>query len=335
MRIPQVMTAGDPAGIGPEIAAKAWLARSGAGSAPFFLLTDPHFINERLLRAGISCPLARCAPEEACDAFEQALPVVAIENRFSAKPGEPLVSNAPGVVEAIDKAVELVFAKKASAIVTCPISKHVLYEAGFGFPGHTEYLAHLAELHTSRIAAPVMMLAGPDLKTVPVTVHIPLKDVPAALSTVSIVETTRIVNEDLKHRFRVEKPRIAVAGLNPHAGEGGSLGREDFDIVAPAVAALVDAGVDARGPLPADTLFHAAARRTYDAAICMYHDQALIPAKALAFDETVNVTLGLPFVRTSPDHGTAFDIAGRGTARADSLLAALDLAAMLSANEAS
>ncbi len=326
---PQAMTAGDPAGIGPEIAAKSWLARSSAGSAPFFLLTDPGFLRERLSQIGVSCPIAECSAEEAGDAFGQALPVVRLENRFAGKPGKPDKVNAAGIIESIDRAVDLTMSGKASAVVTCPIAKHVLYEAGFRFPGHTEYLAHLAESHTGHPVKPVMMLAGPELRAVPVTVHIALKDVPRALTTALIVETTRIVNADLIHRFGITHPRIAIAGLNPHAGEGGSFGHEDEEIIAPAVAELVSDGVDARGPLPADTMFHAAARKRYDAAICMYHDQALIPAKALAFDETVNVTLGLPFIRTSPDHGTAFDIAARGIARAESMMAALDLAAML------
>lgn len=330
MNKPQALTAGDPAGIGPEIAAKAWLAKSSAGSAPFFLLSDPQFLREHLSRINNPCPIAECPPEEAADAFEQALPVVSLANNFRAEPGKPHGRNAAGIIESIDRAVELTLEGKASSVITCPISKQILYEAGFGFPGHTEYLAHLAAKHTGKTAKPVMMLAGPELRAVPVTVHIPLREVPVTLNTDAIVETARIVCSDLKNRFGIANPRLAIAGLNPHAGEGGSLGNEDSDIIAPAIAELVRAGIDAKGPLPADTMFHPAARLSYDAAICMYHDQALIPAKALAFDETVNVTLGLPFIRTSPDHGTAFDIAGRGIAHAESLLAALDLAAKLS-----
>lgn len=331
MTMPSAMTAGDPAGIGPEIAAKSWLARSGAGSSAFFLVSDPRFLRQFFAEAGISCPVAECAPEEAAEVFEQALPVVALKNRFSGKTGYPQPENAAGIVESIDRAVELTFDGSASAIVTCPIAKHVLYGAGFGFPGHTEYLAHLAEKHTGNAVKPVMMLAGPELRAVPVTVHIPLRAVPVALTAKAIAETARIVAADLKTRFGIASPRLAIAGLNPHAGEGGALGHEDENIIKPAVAELAGEGIDAKGPLPADTMFHADARRGYDAAICMYHDQALIPAKALAFDETVNVTLGLPFIRTSPDHGTAFDIAGKGIARAGSLMAALDLAAALSA----
>ena len=210
--------------------------------------------------------------------------------------------------------------------MTCPIAKKPLYDAGFRFPGHTEFLGHLAELATGRPARPVMMLAGPDLRAVPVTIHIALAEVPRRLTTALIVETAAITAADLADKFGIHKPRLAVAGLNPHAGEGGAMGTEDEAVVRPAVEELQRRGIDARGPLPADTLFHPRARATYDAAICMYHDQALIPAKALAFDESVNVTLGLPFIRTSPDHGTAFDIAGKGIARPDSLIAALKLA---------
>lgn len=334
MTVAQAITAGDPAGIGPEIVAKAWLARSGSGSAPFFIVSDPAFLRQRFTAIGISCPIAECAPEEAADAFALGLPVVPLENRFSGKAGQPRGENAAGIIEAIDRAVDMTLNGSASAVVTCPIAKKVLYEAGFGFPGHTEYLAHLAEKHTGKAVKPVMMLAGPELRAVPVTVHISLRAVPVVLTTKAITDTARIVAGDLNTRFGIAKPRLAIAGLNPHAGEGGTLGHEDEDIIVPAIAKLISEGIDARGPLPADTMFHANARRGYDAAICMYHDQALIPAKALAFDETVNVTLGLPFVRTSPDHGTAFDIAGQGVARAESLMAALDLAAALTVKSA-
>jgi 4-hydroxythreonine-4-phosphate dehydrogenase len=211
--------------------------------------------------------------------------------------------------------------------VTNPINKDALYRAGFKHPGHTEYLAELAG---SRAPA-VMMLAGRDLRVVPVTIHLALRDAIAALSTAGIVHAGRLTDAALRREFGIARPVIAIAGLNPHAGEAGGLGREDIDIVAPAIAELRAAGVDARGPLAADTMFHAAARRGYDAALCMYHDQALIPIKTLDFDGAVNVTLGLPFIRTSPDHGTAFDIAGKGVARPDSLIAALRLAAAMAA----
>ena len=217
----------------------------------------------------------------------------------------------------------------AAAVVTNPIAKKVLYDSGFRFPGHTEFLADLATQATGRPVQAVMMLAGPELRTVPVTIHVALAEVPPLLTTELIVATARIVAADLRWRFGIARPRLAIAGLNPHAGEDGAMGGEDRAVIKPAVEALVAEGIAAFGPLPADTMFHGEARARYDAALCMYHDQALIPVKTLAFDETVNVTLGLSFVRTSPDHGTAFDIAGTGKARANSLIAALKLAARL------
>jgi 4-hydroxythreonine-4-phosphate dehydrogenase len=216
----------------------------------------------------------------------------------------------------------------AMAVVTNPLAKSVLYQAGFKHPGHTEFLAELAA-HDGIVPRPVMMLWSTTLAVVPVTIHVALREAVAQLTTRDIVETGRIIARDLRDRFGIQRPRIAVSGLNPHAGEDGSLGLEDRDIIAPAVAQLRKDGIDARGPLPADTMFHEAARRTYDCALCMYHDQALIPIKALAFDDAVNVTLGLPFVRTSPDHGTAFDIAGTGRANPSSFIAALRLAARM------
>jgi 4-hydroxythreonine-4-phosphate dehydrogenase len=212
-------------------------------------------------------------------------------------------------------------------VVTNPIAKSVLYNAGFKFPGHTEFLADLGIKAFGQNVIPVMMIAGPMLRTVPVTIHIPLKDVPAALTETLIYQTCRIVAHDLNGRFGLSAPRLAISGLNPHAGEDGALGSEDAAIIAPAVARLRADGIDAFGPLPGDTMFHASARDTYDVAICMYHDQALIPAKALGFDDAVNVTLGLPFIRTSPDHGTAFSLAGTGKAKSSSLIAALKMAA--------
>jgi 4-hydroxythreonine-4-phosphate dehydrogenase len=239
------------------------------------------------------------------------------------------------IVEAIDRAVDDVRQGKAAAMVTNPVNKLALRRGGFAYPGHTEYLGHLAERWTGEPAHPVMMIAGPDLRTVPVTIHLPLAEVPRLLNKDTIVATGRIVAAELEKRFGLPRPRIAVAGLNPHAGEHGTIGKEDDEIVRPAVEMLQSLGIDAIGPLPADTMFHAAARASYDAALCMYHDQALIPAKTLAFDEAVNVTLGLPFVRTSPDHGTAFDIAGSGRASPSSLMAALRLAAAMARAETS
>ena len=327
---PLALTIGDPSGIGPEIAIKAWLTRRGARL--------PCLLRDR--RPGLDCRArqddrtrsqrsSKRAPTDAAAVFQRALPVAPLTHRFLDRPGEPRLENAAGIIEAIDRAVDDVLDERAAALVTAPVAKKLLYDAGFAFPGHTEYLGHLASQRTGRTITPVMMLAGPALRTVPVTIHIPLSQVPSVLSTALIVTTGRIVADSLRDRFGIARPRLAVAGLNPHAGEGGAIGSEDIEIVAPAVARLCAEGIGAFGPLAADTMFHQQARATYDAAICMYHDQALIPAKALAFDEAVNVTLGLPFIRTSPDHGTAFDIAGTGAARPDSLIAALKLAGRL------
>jgi 4-hydroxythreonine-4-phosphate dehydrogenase len=270
----------------------------------------------------------------ACEAFASALPVIPIATRVTAEPGRPDASSAPAAIESIRRAVGDVLGGAAAAVVTNPIAKNVLYKSGFAEPGHTEFLATLVQEATGTARHPVMMLWSPELAVVPVTIHLPLRQIFQHLSIDLVTETGRIVARDLADRFRIAHPRLVVAGLNPHAGENGTLGDEDLTIVAPAVARLVADGIDAIGPLPADTLFHAEARARYDAALCMYHDQALIPIKTLAFDHAVNVTLGLPFVRTSPDHGTAFDIAGKGVADPTSLVAALQLAARLAAADA-
>ena len=326
MTAPLALTPGDPSGIGIEITLAAWRLRGQRGVPPFYLLCDPALVRARAARLGLDVAVAEVEPSEAVGAFAHSLPVVPLEAAFSDRPGIPSSGNAAGIVEAIERAVADVAAGQALAVVTCPIAKKPLYDAGFPHPGHTEFLGELGSRIAGKPLRPVMMLAGPELRAVPVTIHIPLAAVPAALDTASIVETSAITAADLAARFGIPNPRLAVSGLNPHAGEGGALGSEDDAIVRPAVEELRRRGIDARGPLPADTMFHAAARASYDAAICMYHDQALIPAKALAFDESVNVTLGLPFIRTSPDHGTAFDIAGKGVARPDSLIAALKTA---------
>ncbi|MBZ9808610.1 MULTISPECIES: 4-hydroxythreonine-4-phosphate dehydrogenase PdxA [unclassified Mesorhizobium] len=328
------LSVGDPSGIGPEIAIAAFLARTAAALPPFYLLADPALIASRARRLGVSLPIEETTPAQATEVFGRALPVVTLAARFIDSPGQPDPANAAGIIEAIDRAVAASLAGDAAAVVTCPIAKKPLYDAGFRFPGHTEYLAYLAARHSGVEAMPVMMLAGPDLRTVPVTIHIALAEVPKALTTDLILATTRVTAADLRDRFGIANPRLALAGLNPHAGEDGSMGLEDQRIIRPAIEILRAEGIDAFGPLPADTLFHARARAGYDVALCMYHDQALIPAKALAFDEAVNVTLGLPFIRTSPDHGTAFDIAGKGIARPDSLMAALRLARQLADTDA-
>jgi 4-hydroxythreonine-4-phosphate dehydrogenase len=329
MTRPLALTLGEPAGIGPDITFAAWQARSEMALPPFYLLADPEFVERRARRLGLKIPLRVIEPEDASDAFMAALPVVALPETVTAEPGHPDASSAPAAIASIRRAVADVFAGRAHAVVTNPIAKAVLYRTGFAEPGHTEYLAKLSQQHTGRAAHPVMMLWSPELAVVPVTIHLPVRDVPRHLTSALIVDTGRIVARDLRERFGIARPRLALAGLNPHAGEEGALGDEDGFVVAPAVEQLRAEGIEARGPLPADTMFHEAARRTYDAALAMYHDQALIPIKTLAFDHAVNVTLGLPFVRTSPDHGTAFDIAGTGRASPSSLVAALKLAARL------
>jgi 4-hydroxythreonine-4-phosphate dehydrogenase len=325
---PLALTSGEPAGIGPDITIKAWLRRNELKLPAFYLLGDPDFLGHRAKVLGLDLRLAEVRAEEACDAFADALPVVAIGHPATAQPGIPDGTSAEAAMASIRQAVGDVIAGRASAVVTNPIAKSVLYRAGFRHPGHTEYLAELAATD-GRSPQPVMMLWSPALVVVPVTIHVSLRDAIAQLSTDLIVTTARIVVAALKARFGVAHPRLAVSALNPHAGEDGSLGTEDKTIVAPAIDILRGEGIAIRGPLPADTMFHEAARKTYDCAICMYHDQALIPVKTLAFEDAVNVTLGLPFIRTSPDHGTAFDIAGTGKANPASLIAALRLAARM------
>ena len=318
---------GDPAGIGPELVLRAWLARADH-AASFFALADPNALRALAGRLGFDAPIAEAAPAEANGVFERALPVVPLASRADARPGEPDPAFAAATIESIERAVGYVRSGEAGAVVTNPIAKATLYAAGFKFPGHTEYLGALAE-RWGAAAQPVMMIWSPILAVVPVTIHIPLEAVSKRLTHALIVSTARIVAGDMTRRFGVARPRLALAGLNPHAGENGAMGREEIEIITPAVATLRAEGLDVVGPLPADTMFHPAARARYDVALTMYHDQGLIPAKTLAFDSGVNVTLGLPFVRTSPDHGTAFDIAGKGLANPASLIEALRLAARL------
>jgi 4-hydroxythreonine-4-phosphate dehydrogenase len=328
---PLALTLGEPAGIGPDITITAWRRRAELGLPPFYLLADPRFIARRAEHMRCELDIAVIAPAAAESAFPSRLPVVDIGLPVTAEPGRPDGSSAPAALTAIRRAVADVHAGLAGAVVTNPIAKNVLYRSGFAEPGHTEYLARLAEESTGTAMRAVMMLWSEELAVVPVTIHLPLKEVVSRLTTELVVETGRIVARDLRDRFGIAHPRLAIAGLNPHAGEEGALGDEDATVVGPAVERLKAEGIDARGPLAADSMFHPAARAGYDVALAMYHDQALIPIKTLAFDHAVNVTLGLPFVRTSPDHGTAFDIAGTGRADAGSLIAALALASRLSA----
>lgn len=332
--LPLALTCGEPAGIGPDVTLAAWLRRRADALPPFYAIGSVELYRRRAARLGLEVPVVAVAPDEAAEAFDRALPVVDLGLPTVGDPGRLDPIDAAVVIAAIERAVGDVAAGRARAIVTNPLHKHALYAVGFAHPGHTEFLGALA----ASIAPPpdgvawraVMMLAGPDLRTVPVTVHVALAEAARTLDTETIVATGRIVATDLTRRFGLPAPRLGIAGLNPHAGEDGAMGREDIEVIRPAVARLRAEGIDARGPLPADTMFHARARATYDAALCMYHDQALIPVKTIAFDETVNVTLGLPFVRTSPDHGTALDIAGSGKALPESLIAAIRLAATMS-----
>jgi 4-hydroxythreonine-4-phosphate dehydrogenase len=328
---PLALTMGDPAGIGLEIAIRAFLRRAAGGVPPFALYADPASVEKRAHALGTPITVEPVAgPEGAAARFAEALPIVAIPLAEPAVPGRPSPANAAATVAAIDRATADVIAGRAAALVTNPIAKSVLYGAGFRHPGHTEYLAHLAaRLGGGPEPEPVMMLSGGGLNVVPLTIHVPLADVPRLVTFDLIVRTVRTVAAALRRDMGLEQPRVAVAGLNPHAGESGTIGREDAEVVAPAVASLAAEGLRVTGPLPADTMFHAPARARYDVAVAMYHDQALIPVKTLAFDTGVNSTLGLPFVRTSPDHGTAFDIAARACASPESLVAALQMAARM------
>ncbi len=325
---PLALTLGDPAGVGPEIVAKAWMALRASGPA-FFVVGDAQAVASA---PGAGAGLVRTihSPDEALRAFPDFLPVLDLPLKAPVVAGQPSPHAAPAVIRWIETAVGLALSRTVSGVVTAPIAKAPLYEAGFKFPGHTEFLGELtSKAPFAGARGPVMMLTAADLRVTLVTVHEPIARVPGALSIEKIVAAGRVTADALRRDFGIEQPRIAVAGLNPHAGESGGIGREEIEIVQPAVEALRQAGVDARGPYPADSLFPAEMRETYDAALCLYHDQALIPVKMLDFWGGVNVTLGLPIVRTSPDHGTAFDIAGRGIARPDSLIAAIRLAAQI------
>ena len=322
---PVAVTMGEPAGIGGEITLKAW--RSRAELPPFFAVDDPERLRNLAQHLAIDVPVVEIeAPEEAQSCFQFALPVLPLVLESGVVPGSPDGTNEIAVIESIDRALDLVTSGAASAMVTNPIHKAALGEVGFSHLGHTGYLGEKAE-----IDRPVMLLCSPRLKAVPVTVHQPLAEAIASLSTDDIYHAAQLTAATLQRDFNIQSPRLAIASLNPHAGESGMLGNEERNVIAPAVQLLSREGTSVIGPCPADTMFHSAARQTYDAAICMYHDQALIPLKTLGIDDGVNVTLGLPFVRTSPDHGTALDIAGTGTARANSLIAAIRLAAQIAA----
>lgn len=309
-------------GVGPEITLKAYCAREGAKLPPFFVIGDPALYGHIASTLGLGATSEPATLDSASEIFAHALPVVALRRRETGP---------AATIASIEQAVEAVAQGRARAVVTNPIAKAVLYQTGFAYPGHTEFLGELAQRFFGVSAKPVMMLWSQQLAVVPVTIHVALARAPQLLTQELLIETGRIVARDLSARFGLASPRLAFAGVNPHAGEGGAMGREEIDVIAPAIAALRAEGIDARGPFPADTLFHAAAREKYDVALCPTHDQALIPIKTLAFERAVNVTLGLPFFRASPDHGTAFDIAGKGVADPTSLIEAIRLAGRVSA----
>jgi 4-hydroxythreonine-4-phosphate dehydrogenase len=326
---PIALTCGEPAGIAPEITAMAWKKLRSDPRLCFFLIGDAAYFELRARAAGVEIPVQKIdSLAGAAKTFANALPVFGLPFPKPPSPGHIKGPASSTVIAAIDKAVAFALKGEASAIVTNPIHKDALYQAGFRHQGHTDYLAHLTRAHGHE-AQDVMMLVAQDLRAVPVTVHIPLADVPAQLTTDAIVSQARVVDKALKKHFGVATPRLAVTGLNPHAGENGAMGREEITTIIPAIETLRAEGLSVIGPLSADTAFHPEARRGYDAILCMYHDQALIPVKTLDFHGGVNVTLGLPFIRTSPDHGTALEIAGTGKANPSSLIAAIELAAKM------
>ncbi len=324
------LTMGEPGGIGPELALKAWAHFRQKSQLVFALYADIEIMRATAQRMGLDIPCIDASSGDIKSLFSTSLPVIPLYESVVDEPGHANSINAAVVIKAITRAVEDVQQGIHAAVVTNPVQKASLTPHGFKWPGQTEFLGHLDKLHTQQNNRAVMMLACDAFKIVPLTIHMPLKDVAANLSQADIVDVTTITNTALRDRFKIATPRIVVAGLNPHAGEQGTMGREEIDIIAPAITTLRANGLNVIGPLPADTLFHERARASYDAVIAMYHDQALIPVKTLAFDSAVNMTIGLSFLRTSPDHGTALDIAGKGIARADSLIAALEMAAQLS-----
>lgn len=329
-----VVTPGEPAGIGPDIVLLAH-ARASREAVPAFAVAGcARLMEQRAAQCGLAVQVVRIeSMEDAQAAFAHGLPVIDLASDIAVTPGKPSASTAAQVTGWIEAAVGLTLSGQAAGVVTGPIQKETLYQAGFSFQGHTDYLAHLAHA-AGHEAEPVMMLSAHDFRTVPLTVHVPLAQVPGLVSATAIIAQGRIIAQALTRYFGIERPRIAVAGLNPHAGEGGSIGCEDRDIIGPAIVALAGEGINAFGPLPADTMFHDEARATYDCALCMYHDQALIPVKTLGFHIGVNTTLGLPFIRTSPDHGTALGLAGTGKANPSSFIAALRQAAAMARTRA-
>jgi 4-hydroxythreonine-4-phosphate dehydrogenase len=333
MSVPLAISMGEPAGIGPDLLLSLYTQRAARKLPAFVVYGHAGFLAERAQRLGLDLDIAEVDPADAAARFASALPVVHIDGNVPDTPGQPSEGGARVVIEAITRAVDAIKDGQCRALVTAPIHKGALYQVGFNHPGHTEFLADLCATD-GRVPLPVMMLAHEDLRTVPLTIHVPIADVPRLVTKELIVGTLAVMASDLRIRFGIARPRIAVAGLNPHAGEGGSIGREDIETIVPAIAEAQDAGIDAIGPLPGDTLFYPPHWRQYDAVLAMYHDQALIPIKTVAFDAGVNVTLGLPIVRTSPDHGTAFNIAGTGKGSPESFAAAIAMAHTMTAPKA-
>ena len=327
---PIAISMGEPAGIGPDLILQLYAKRAELDLPPFIVFGSMAFLASRARRLGLNINFAQTTVDEAADQFPVALPVAHIEGLVPDKPGDTSPLSGKVVIEAISRAVAETLAGRCRAIVTAPIHKAALYNAGFKHPGHTEFLAALCA-NGGPVPRAVMMLAHENFRVVPLTIHVPLRDVPGLITGKLIRETAQIVEHDLRTRFGIEEPRIAITGLNPHAGESGAIGTEENDVIVPAVLDLQNSGMLVDGPFSADTAFHQPNWRRYDAVISMYHDQALIPIKTVAFDEAVNVTLGLPVVRTSPDHGTAFDLAGTGNGSSTSMLAALRLADRLTA----
>lgn len=327
MILPLAVAMGDPAGVGPEITAKAWKARELHSLAPFFAVGD-----ERAIAAVWDGPVVRIFdPEEVAGVFQTALPVISVADMGEITPGTPDVDGARCALQSLELAVGLARSDAAGGLVTGPVSKAQLYDIGFTYPGQTEFVAERCGVSSENA---VMMLAGPTLRVVPITVHVALADVPGLLSIELILAKARVTARGLYRNFGIEKPRLAFAGLNPHAGEGGAIGREEIELLRPAIEQLREEGIDAVGPFAADTMFHPRARAGYDVAMCCYHDQALVPLKTLHFDDGVNTTLGLPIVRTSPDHGTAFGIAGKDEANPGAMIAAIRMAALATARRA-
>ena len=332
-QLPLALTMGDPAGIGLDFALLLWNQRVKRNLPKFFLLACPETVKKRAERIGLKIPICISTPKDCAAEFDSALPVIPLTAKPTEMPGDSRVGDVPAILESINVAVEFVNQNFASAVVTNPINKKSLIEYGFSFPGHTEYLGHLAEQWNTQHSTPVMLMVNTELRTVPITIHVPLMSVAKLLTIDLICQTTRIVHNDLQNRFKIPQPRLVFAGLNPHAGENGIFGNEEIDVIIPAIRQLVGEGINAIGPLSADSMFHKDMRDKFDCAMTMYHDQALIPIKTTNFFQTANITLGLPFIRTSPDHGTANSIAGTGQGNPESLATAINYAKSLADNE--